>query len=112
GTDPAAVGGASRLAAHFVAAGPDAEDAAYRWSVRAAQEATARLGHEDAARHYTTALGLLRGDADRARRVRLLLGLAAARSRAGEPDATRETYLRAADLARQAADPVALGESA
>ena len=113
GTDPAAVGGAARLAAHFVAAGPVAADDALRWSVRAAQEATARLGHEDAARHYTTALGLLRDvEADPAGRVELLLGLAAARNRAGDPDATREAYLRAAELARGSSDPAALGEAA
>jgi tetratricopeptide (TPR) repeat protein len=113
GTDPAAVGGASRLAAHFVAAGPAAADDALRWSVRAAQEATARLGHEDAARHYTTALGLLHDvEADPAGRVELLLGLAAARNRAGDPDATREAYLRAAELARRSSAPAALGEAA
>ncbi|MFD1237973.1 hypothetical protein ACFQ34_32210, partial [Pseudonocardia benzenivorans] len=102
GADPAAVGGAARLAAHFVAAGPAAAQQALHWSVLAAQEATARLGHSDAARHYTTALGLLRDvEADPARRVELLLGLADARARAGEPDATREAYLRAAALARR-----------
>ncbi|MFC4949102.1 ATP-binding protein [Pseudonocardia sp. GCM10023141] len=113
GTDPAAVGGAARLAAHFVAAGSATADDALRWSVRAAHEATARLGHDDAARHYTTALGLLRDvAADPADRVELLLGLAAARDRAGDPDATREAYLRAAALARRSSDPAALGEAA
>jgi hypothetical protein len=113
GADPAAVGGAARLAAHFVAAGPAAAHQALHWSVLAAQEATARLGHAEAARHYTTALGLLRDvEADPARRVELLLGLADARARAGEPDATREAYLRAAALARRCADPAALAAAA
>ena len=113
GADPAAVGGAARLAAHFVAAGADGADQALRWSVRAAREATARLGHEDAARHYVTALGLLRdGQSDRSQRVQLLLELAAARARAGESDATRQAYLRAAELARAAPDPVSLAEAA
>jgi tetratricopeptide (TPR) repeat protein len=113
GADPAAVGGAARLAAHFVAAGPAAAHQALHWSVLAAQEATARLGHADAARHYTTALGLLRDvEADPARRVELLLGLADARARAGEPDATREAYLRAAALARRCADSAALAAAA
>ena len=113
GSDPAAVGGAARLAAHFVAAGPATRAEALRYSVLAAEEATARLGHEDAAGHYTTALGLL-GDtrADRARRVELLVGLGAAWHRAGDHEATRATYLRAAELARQATDALALADVA
>jgi AAA ATPase domain len=105
GTDPAAVGGAAALAAHFVAAGDSAE--ALRWSVAAAAEATARLGHEEAARHYQTALAY--ADADR---VGLLLGLAGARDRAGDAHAAREAYLRAADLARAVPDADALAEAA
>jgi hypothetical protein len=113
GADPAAVGGAARLAAHFVAAGPPTAREALHWSVRAAQEATARLGHEDAVRHYATALALLHDvEADPARRVELLLGLAAAHQRAGDADATREAYLRAAELARSGPDPVALADAA
>ena len=111
GTDPAAIGGAARLAAHFVAAGEPAVDAALRWSVLAAREATARLGHADAAGHYTTALGLLRSN-DPRQRTELLVQLAAARFRQGDPDAARETYLRAADLVRTFPDPVAFSEVA
>jgi tetratricopeptide (TPR) repeat protein len=111
GADPAAVGGAARLAAHFVAAGAAPE--ALHWSVLAAREATARLGHEDAARHYTTALGLLADvESDPARRIELLLALAAAHDRAGDPKATRDAYLRAAELARSAPDPTGLAAAA
>ena len=56
--DLSAVGGAARLAAHFMAAGPAYADEARRYSVAAAQEATARLGHDDAAVHYENALRL------------------------------------------------------
>ncbi|MFC0542917.1 ATP-binding protein [Kutzneria chonburiensis] len=105
GADTAAVGGAARLAAHFVAAGSAAE--ALHWSVVAAQEATARLGHEEAARHYETALTYAEAD-----RVALLLGLAGAHDRAGDAQAAREAYLRAAELARTVPDVDALAEAA
>ena len=114
GADPAAVGGAARLAAHFVAAGPGSAAESLHWSVEAAQEATLRLGHEDAARHYANALDLLR-DTDRhgaARHVELLLGLAAAQDRSGDAHGTRDAFLRAADLARRSSDPAALAGAA
>jgi tetratricopeptide (TPR) repeat protein len=113
GSDPAAVGGAARLAAHFVAAGPVTKAEALHWSVLAAREATQQLGHQDAARHYSTALGLLRDDeAGLARRVELLLDLAAAHDRAGEPDGARDAYVRAARLSQRSADPAALAKAA
>jgi hypothetical protein len=69
-----AVGGAARLAAHFLAAGPACADEARRYSVAAAQESTARLGHDDAAVHYESTLRLgPNGSAD----IELLLALAA-----------------------------------
>ncbi len=112
GTDPAAVGGAARLAAHFVAAGPPTAADALHWSVQAAREATSRLSHEDAARHYSTALDLLREGDGPVGRTELLLDLAAALERSGDPSGARETYLRAAALARQAPDPTALAGAA
>jgi tetratricopeptide (TPR) repeat protein len=112
GTDPAAVGGAARLAAHFVAAGRAAADQALHYCVLAAREATARLGHDDAARLYATALNVLPDAQAGDRRIDLLLALAAARDRAGDPDASREAYLRAADLARTRQSPAALAGAA
>ena len=111
GSDPAAIGGAARLAGHFVAAGPHAVAEALHWSVLAAEEATARLGHEDAAGHYTTALRLVPDD-DPARRISLLLRLAGSWFRAGDPAAARDGYLRVAELGRRFADPHALAEAA
>ncbi len=111
GADPAAVGGAARIAAHFVASGTVETELALTWSVRAAAEATARLGHDDAVRHHVTALGLLR-DPDPDRRIELLLGLARAQERAGDPTSAREAYLRAAALARRVPDPVRTAEAA
>jgi tetratricopeptide (TPR) repeat protein len=111
GADPAAVGGAARLAAHFVAAGPRAAAEGLRWTLLAADEATDRLGHEDAAGHYATALDLLPEGAP-GRRIALLLRFAAAWFRAGDPVAARDAYLRVAELARYRADPRALAEAA
>ena len=111
GVDPAAIGGAARLAAHFVAAGPHAATEAVQWSVLAAQEATARLGHQDAAGHYATALRLLPED-NPAQRVPLLVCLGESWFRAGDATAARDAYLRAAELGRRLPDPRALAEAA
>ena len=51
-------GPAARVAAHLLAAGPQAQPGALRYSLLAAREATARLGHEDACAHYLRALRL------------------------------------------------------
>ncbi len=110
GADPAAVGGAARLAAQFVAGGPEVAAEALSWTIRAAEEATSRLGHEDAAGHYETALRLLPDDPRR--RIPLLLSLGAAWQRAGETPAARAAYLRAAEMARRLADLRALVEAA
>jgi tetratricopeptide (TPR) repeat protein len=107
--DLSAVGGAARLAAHFMAAGPAYADEARRYSVAAAQEATTRLGHDDAAVHYENALRLgSTGSAD----IELLLALAAAQDRAGDAAAARNQYARAAEAARAAADTTALASAA
>ncbi len=107
--DLSTVGGAARLAAHFMAAGPACADEARRYSVAAAREATARLGHDDAAVHYENALRLgPDGSAD----IELLLALAAARDRAGDAPAARHQYARAAEAARAAADATALARAA
>ena len=100
--DLAEIGAAARLAAHFVAAGPTLAAEALDYSVLAAQEATARLGHADAVRHYEAALGLVADDAKR--RVDLLFALAGACDRAGDSAAARSAYRRVADAARSSAD--------
>jgi len=107
GADPGAAGGAARIAAHFVAAGATAD--AVRWSVLAAEDATGRLGHEDAARHYATAL---RNTSDPAQRCTLVLDLAAAQARSGRSADARESFLRAAALARHRDDGTGLAMAA
>ena len=104
----------ARLADHFGQAGSEGEDAAVRYAALAAAEATRRLAHEEAARLLARALEVLDG-APRAggdRRTRLLLELAAARRRAGDLPGSREACLRAAELARAAADAEGLAEAA
>ena len=107
--DLAEIGAAARLAAHFVAAGPTLAAEALDYSVLAAQEATARLGHADAVRHYEAALGLVADDAKR--RVDLLFALAGACDRAGDSAAARSAYRRVADAARSSADWVTLARA-
>ena len=101
--------GAGRVAAHLIASLPgdeDATEAARTWAVRAAEEATGALGHEEAVRWYRAALSIA-GRPDAA----LTLRLGEAELRAGEPQA-RATFLTAADEARTANDAPALAAAA
>ena len=52
-------GGAARVAAHLLAAGAPAQREAVDYSLQAARDATARLGHADACGHYLRALQLI-----------------------------------------------------
>lgn len=106
---------AAELAAHFVAAGTaEVADDAARHATTAAREATARLGHEEACRHYTQALAALDllEEADLPRRAGLLLELGAARDRSGDAATARAAVCQAAELARRAGDPVGLADAA
>lgn len=96
------------LAHHFVAAAPLGDTArAVEYVVRSAVAATRRLAYDEAAAGYACAVGLLEreGDADLARRAALELAHGDAEARAGRPSAARETFLRAAGLARRADVP-------
>ncbi len=105
---------AGRIAAHLAAAVPEApadgDDPRVRlavtWLSRAAEEATTRLGHEEAVRLYRRAFEL---SADRD--PRLLLAVAEAELRAGDP-ATRGSFLAAAAAARAAGETHALTAAA
>ena len=110
GEGSSAVSGYAQLAAHFVAAGPVADAEALEYSFHAAREATARLGHKDAARHYRNALERLRDDP--ARQAATLLELAAACDRAGDPDSSRAAYTKVAELARARGDTAVLARAA
>ena len=92
---------AAELAWHFVRADPGSRQA-YSYSVQAARHATARLAFDEAAGHWSAALGA--ADPGSASVISTLLELADARLRAGAGSDAREAYLRAAALARQDGD--------
>jgi tetratricopeptide (TPR) repeat protein len=77
-------------------------------SLEAARQATRRLGHDDAVRHYERALTAIPD----ARRAELLLELARSLDRAGRFPSARLRYLDAVDLARRTGDTTALAVAA
>jgi AAA ATPase-like protein len=103
-------GSAAQIATHLLRAGPDVRAEAVDYSLRAAREATARLGHDDACGHYQRALALL-DDAD-PRAVEIVLELAAAQGRAGSSDAAMTRYRQAAELSAESADAVGVARAA
>jgi tetratricopeptide (TPR) repeat protein len=106
-------GPAARVAAHLLAAGPQARPDALEYSLLAAREATARLGHEDACAHYLRALDIVSAPgAASAERVEILLELAASHERTGQSDQAARRFRQAADASRAAGDPVGLARAA
>ena len=104
-------GRAAELAHHFLAAGAQGDvERAIRYSVAAAEQATARLAYEEAAGHLSRALAMS-GLADE-RRCELLLALGEARWCSGELDGAREACLGAAHSARRLANPDCLARAA
>jgi predicted ATPase/DNA-binding SARP family transcriptional activator len=115
------------LALHFERAGgsQDAEKA-IRYAVRAGEQATAMLAHEEAGGHYARALEVLErfhpepspatdveGDLPAAkRRCELLLMLGEARVREGNRSAAWDSFRRAAALARTLGDEGSLARAA
>lgn len=103
----------ARIAEHLLAAGPDVRDEAVDYSLRAAREAAARLGHDEACAHYLRALDLL--GVDDPRRLPALLDLAEAHARSGAPGASAAAmrrYREAADVASRCHDPVSYARAA
>ncbi|MFI5713341.1 ATP-binding protein [Kribbella sp. NPDC051620] len=110
-------GNSARVAAHLLAAGSQAQREAVKYSVLAAREATARLGHEDACEHYRRALQVIESDGwtdgpSRPRRLDLLVELAEACARAGRTDQARNNYRTAAAGARRAGDELIVARAA
>jgi DNA-binding SARP family transcriptional activator/tetratricopeptide (TPR) repeat protein len=112
-------GGAERhlaaLAHHFSRA-PESADSgrAIHYAVRAGEQATALLAHEEAVAHYARALELqerLEPDAA-ARRCELLLALGEAQVRSGRRPRASQTFREAAGLAATQADRVSLARAA
>ena len=102
---------AAELARHFFEARAIADpDEVIAHVLAAAAEATEALAYEEAAAHLGRALALLdeAEQPDLAQRCEVLLALGRAQWRAGNP-AARESFADAADLAREAGLPEALG---
>ena len=105
----------AELAHHFFVAATAGElDKAIDYSVRAGERALELVAYEEAAEHFERALQAyaLQERADVPRRCELLLVLGTAQSRAGESRAARETFLRAAGLARRLGSPERLARAA
>ena len=80
--------------------------------MRAAREATARLGHHDACAFYLSALRLLDSAADDAdERCGLTLELAAAQVRAGDARLAEQYFRDVSDLARRLGDDVMFADA-
>ncbi len=104
------------LAHHFTRGVADAEDAeeAIAYALRAAEQATTMLAHEEAAEHYARALdvqGRFQPEAI-VRRCELLLALGEARVRGGERAQASSAFREAAALAEQIGDGEALARAA
>ncbi|MEA2492261.1 MAG: hypothetical protein QOJ29_172 [Thermoleophilaceae bacterium] len=103
------------LAHHFAHAAADGQGSkAARYALAAGRNATARLGHEEAAAHYEQGLRALTltaqlQDVDR---CELLLALGQAHWHAGELDHARQAYGQAAELAEKLGDAAALAHAA
>jgi tetratricopeptide (TPR) repeat protein len=103
---------AAKLAQHFVEAG--ATEPAVEYAELGAERAAAQLAYEEAARLYRLALRALElgGATDERLLCDLLLGLGDAQARAGDETGAKETFLRAAEVARRAAMAESLGHAA
>jgi class 3 adenylate cyclase len=91
------------LAYHFLQAAPAGDvDTAVTYATSAAERAISRAAYEEAALSYAAAVGVLeeQGEDDTARYVELLLGLGDSQRLVGDPAAARETFGRAAGVAR------------
>jgi tetratricopeptide (TPR) repeat protein len=105
----------SELAHHFFVAATAGELAkAIDYSVRAGRRALSLVAYEEAADHFERALQAygLQERADVPRRCDLLLALGTAQSRGGNARGARETFLRAAGLARKLDSPERLARAA
>jgi AAA ATPase domain len=103
--------GAARVATHLLAAGAPAQHDAFEYSLLAASEATARLGHADACDHYLRALELIEKGDDRTR-ADVLIRLGASHARAGATEDALRCFRDAAVIGRDTDDAVTLASAA
>jgi tetratricopeptide (TPR) repeat protein len=102
------------LAHHFLAAAPaGGVDHGLQYAMAAAEDASARLAHEEAARIYERALRALDlAPADDSRRCDLLLALGEAHHKAGAHQRANAAFRQAAVLARERGWPERLARAA
>ncbi len=95
---------ADELARHFAAAGAAEAERALVYSLRASEQATARLAYDEAAAYITTALSLREREPrrDDRERAELLALLGTAQTRAGDHAAARAAFHEAAELSAAA----------
>lgn len=111
GSDPHHV---AELARHFSGAGSPAAPKALEYCVRAGAAALGAFSYEEAIEHYSQALLAIEmaASGDEGLRCEVLLALGEAERRAGHVEASRETFARAARIARSGDDAGALGRAA
>jgi DNA-binding SARP family transcriptional activator len=105
----------AEVAHHFFLAAPGGSAAqAVDYAARAAERAVAELAYEEAARLYAMAVTAheLEPGADALVRCELLLGLAAAQASTNDMISAKDTFVRAADIARSAGAPEQLARAA
>ncbi len=102
----------AKLAQHFFEAA--ATEEAVEYAELGAEHAVSQLAYEEASRLYRLALRAFErgGATDESRLCGLLLGLGDAQARAGEEAGAKETFLRAAEVARRAGMAERLGRAA
>jgi DNA-binding SARP family transcriptional activator/tetratricopeptide (TPR) repeat protein len=111
GSDPRHV---AELARHFSGAGQAAVPKALEYCVRAGATALGAFSYEEAIEHYSQALVAIEmaASGDEVLRCEVLLALGEAEWRGGHVGAARETFARAARIARAGEDAGALGRAA
>jgi tetratricopeptide (TPR) repeat protein len=105
----------TELAYHFFQASPSGNsDKAIDYAIRAAKRAISLLAYEEAAVQYEHALTVLelQEQVDEKQRCEMFLALGDAQKKAGTSAKARESFLQAADLARQLRAPEQLARAA
>jgi DNA-binding SARP family transcriptional activator len=105
----------AELAHHSFEAAPGGDrDRAITYARRAGEQAERMLAHEESARLYRMALAVLdsKEPPDQPTRCALLLSLGEAQARSGEMASAKETFARAADVARELSLPELLARAA
>ena len=93
----------AEVAHHFLAGGTPVREKAIEYAKRAGDREASQLAHEEAVRHYTSALHVLdaTGSGDANETCELLLSLGEALNRAGRGSEAKEVLRRAATLAER-----------